>query len=71
MEGMEYDKISTMSMDDKIDLHSLLAAMAVTKKKLGVLKRRTELSTSQDITAGHFSKATLLKTYEDSYLLFC
>lgn len=35
---MEYDKIWTMSMDDKIDLHSPLAATAVTKKKLGILK---------------------------------
>lgn len=38
MEGMEYDRVWTMSMDNTIDLHSLLIVTAVIKEKLGILE---------------------------------
>lgn len=42
VEGMEYDRVWTVSMDDTIALHSWLAATAETKEKLGILKWPTE-----------------------------
>ena len=65
VEGMEYDSVWTMSIDDAIDLCFSLAAIVETKEKLQSSNglQNTKISNSQDITAGHLSKATLLWTY--------
>lgn len=54
VDGLEHD-----GLDNTIDLHSQLAATAVTKEKRGSSNdlQNTKVSNSHDTTAGHLSKA--------------